>query len=56
MNVIGTKFIFTNKSDESCNVTRNKKMLIAQGYTKIEGVDFDEIFVPVTILNPLDYC
>ncbi|XP_062001067.1 uncharacterized protein LOC133718229 [Rosa rugosa] len=32
-NVIGTKWIFRNKSDEHGNVTRNKARLVAQGYT-----------------------
>ena len=31
VNVIGTKWIFKNKSDEMGNVTRNKARLVAQG-------------------------
>jgi hypothetical protein len=46
-NVIGTKWIFKNKSDEHGTVVRNKACLVAQGYTQIEGVDFDEIFALV---------
>ena len=42
VNVIGTKWIFKNKSDEHGIVTRNKSRLVAQGYTQVEGVDFDE--------------
>ena len=44
MNVIGTKWIFKNKSDTIGNVTRNKARLVAHGYSQIEGLDFDETF------------
>src|ERR1044072_7966291 len=53
INVIGTKWIFKNKSVESGTVTRNKARLVAQGYTQIEGVDFDETFSPVARLESI---
>jgi hypothetical protein len=34
-------------------VTRNKARLIAQGYTQIEGLDFDETFSPVARLESI---
>ena len=46
VNVIGTKWIFKNKLDEHGTVIRNKSRLVAQGYTLVEGVDFDETFAP----------
>ncbi|CAL9028710.1 unnamed protein product [Prunus brigantina] len=50
-NVIGTKWIFKNKTDEQGNVVRNKARLVAQGYTQMEGIDFDETFAPVARLE-----
>ncbi|CAL2260119.1 unnamed protein product [Prunus armeniaca] len=50
-NVIGTKWIFKNKTDEQGNVVRNKARLVAQGYTQMEGIDFDETFALVARLE-----
>jgi len=44
---IGTKWIFKNKLNESKNVIRNKTRLVAQGYTQIERINFEETFAPV---------
>ncbi|KAL0549183.1 hypothetical protein IC582_013664 [Cucumis melo] len=53
VNVIGTKWIFKNKTDETGCVTKNKARLVAQGYTQVEGVDFDETFAPVARLEAI---
>ena len=53
VNVIGIKWIFKNKSDEHGTVIRNKLRLVAQGYTQMEGVDFDETFAPVARLESI---
>jgi hypothetical protein len=34
-------------------VTRNKARLVAQGYTQVEGLDFDETFAPVARLESI---
>ena len=47
--IISTKWIFRNKTDAEGNVIRNKARLVAQGYSQVEGVDFDESFSPVTM-------
>jgi hypothetical protein len=52
-NVIGTKWIFKNKWDEHGIVVRNKARLVVQGYSQIEGVDFDETFAPVARLESI---
>ncbi|KAG9457652.1 hypothetical protein H6P81_002160 [Aristolochia fimbriata] len=53
VNVIGTKWVFKNKTDEEGNVVRNKARLVAQDYTQVEGVDFDEMFAPVARLESI---
>jgi len=39
--------------DESGNIIRSKARLVAQGYTQIEGIDFEETFVPVARLEAI---
>jgi len=53
MNVIGTKWIYKNKFDENETVTRYKARLVAQGYTQVEGLDFDETFAHVARLESI---
>ena len=45
--IIGTKWIFHSKTNEEGNVIHNKAHLVAQGYSQMEGVDYDETFAPV---------
>lgn len=52
-NIIGTKWVFKNKTNEEGVVVRNKARLVAQGYTQVEGVDFDETFAPVARLESI---
>jgi hypothetical protein len=52
-NIIGTKWIFQNKTDEHGTVVQNNARLVAQGYTQIEEVDFDETFAPVARLESI---
>ncbi|KAH9735120.1 hypothetical protein KPL71_017636 [Citrus sinensis] len=51
--IIGTKWVFRNKMDESGVVVRNKAGLVAQGYNQEEGIDFDETFAPVARLESI---
>ena len=52
-NIIGTKWVFRNKQDENGIVVRNKARLVAQGYSQVEGLDFDETFAPVARLEAI---
>ena len=51
--IIGTKWVFRNKTDEADIVTRNKARLVAKGYSQQEGIDFDETFAPVARLEAI---
>ncbi|KAI3685606.1 hypothetical protein L6452_34856 [Arctium lappa] len=51
--VIGTKWVFRNKRDESGVVVRNKARLVAKGYYQQEGIDYDETFAPVARLEAI---
>nr|GFC40808.1 hypothetical protein [Tanacetum cinerariifolium] len=44
---IGIKWVLKNKKDERGIVIINKARLVAQGHTQEEGIDYDEVFVPV---------
>ena len=50
---IGTKWVFRNKQDENSVVTRNKARLVAQGFTQVEGLDFEETYAPVVRLEAI---
>jgi hypothetical protein len=51
--VIGTKWVFQNKKDENGLIVRNKVRLVAQGYSQVEGLDFDETFAPIARLEAI---
>nr|GEY15450.1 putative reverse transcriptase, RNA-dependent DNA polymerase [Tanacetum cinerariifolium] len=50
---IGTKWVYRNKKDERGIVIRNKARLVAQGHTKEEGIDYEEVFVPVARIEAI---
>ena len=51
--VIGTKWVYRNKLDETGIVIRNKARLMAKGYNQEEGIDFGETFAPVARLKAI---
>nr|GEV12689.1 hypothetical protein [Tanacetum cinerariifolium] len=50
---IGTKWVFKNKKDERRIVVKNKARLVAQGHTQEEGIDYDEVCVPVARIEAI---
>ena len=51
--IIDKKWISHNKIDEMGNVIRNKARLVAQGYSQMEGVDYDETFAPIARMESI---
>ncbi|GJT34201.1 retrovirus-related pol polyprotein from transposon TNT 1-94 [Tanacetum coccineum] len=45
--------VFRNKLDENGIVSRNKARLVAQGYNQQEGIDYDETYALVAILESI---
>lgn len=46
--VVGSKWVFKVKRNEENKVTKFKARVVAQGFTQQFGVDFDEVYAPVT--------
>ena len=52
-NIISTKWVFHNKQDKNGVVIRNKARLIAQGFTQVESLDFEETYALVARLEAI---
>nr|GEX45969.1 putative ribonuclease H-like domain-containing protein [Tanacetum cinerariifolium] len=50
---IGTKWVLKNKKDKRGIVIRNKVRLVAQGHTHEEGINYEEVFTPVTRIEAI---
>jgi Reverse transcriptase (RNA-dependent DNA polymerase) len=49
-NIIGSKWVFKAKKDASGFIARYKARLVAQGFSQIGGVDYDDTYAPVARL------
>jgi hypothetical protein len=49
-NIIGSKWVLKAKKDAAGNVVRYKARLVAQGFSQIGGVDYDDTYAPVAKL------
>jgi hypothetical protein len=52
-NVVGSKWVFRIKRGPDGAILKYKARVVAQGFTQIEGVDYDETFAPVAKLASL---
>lgn len=48
---IDLKWVFKQKTDQNGKVAKHKARLVAKGYVQRHGIDYDEVFAPVTRLE-----
>jgi hypothetical protein len=48
---IGCKWVFMKKTDKDGSVHIYKARLVAKGFKHIHGIDYDETFLPITMLK-----
>ena len=52
-NVIRTKWVFRNKMNQQGKVVRNKARFVCKGYLAQEGIDYEETYALVAIIEAL---
>lgn len=45
--ILGSRWVFTYKKDDTNKIVKFKARLVAQGHTQIKGQSYDEVFSPV---------
>jgi hypothetical protein len=45
---VGCKLVFKVKTDADGNLVKHRSRLVTQGFTQVPGVDFAEMFAPVS--------
>ena len=51
--IVGTRWVFRNKLDDTWVIIRNKARLVAKGFTQIADLDYNETFAPVARLEEI---
>ncbi|KAI3751870.1 hypothetical protein L2E82_22961 [Cichorium intybus] len=51
--VVGSRWVFRNKTDDQGIVCRNKARLVVKGYSQQEEIDYDETYAPVARLEAI---
>jgi hypothetical protein len=51
--VVGSKWVFRTKRGPDGEIQKYKARVVAQGFTQVEGIDYDETFAPVAKLSSI---
>ncbi|KAI3691004.1 hypothetical protein L2E82_49218 [Cichorium intybus] len=51
--IIGSRWVFRNKTDDQGVVCRNKARLVVKGYSQQEGIDYDETYALVARIEAI---
>jgi Reverse transcriptase (RNA-dependent DNA polymerase)/GAG-pre-integrase domain/Integrase core domain len=51
--IVGSKWVFHIKRGPTGEIQKYKARIVAQGFTQIEGIDYNETFTPVTKLTSI---
>ena len=50
---IGVKWVYKKKTNANGEVERHKAQLMVKGYKQQKGIDYDEVFAPVTRMETI---
>ena len=53
VNIVGSRWVFCIKRDSSGKILKYRARLVAQGFTQMYGVDFQDTFAPVARLSSI---
>ena len=53
VNIVGSHFVFHYKHDADGHIASRKAQLVAQGFTQVEGIDYQETFSPTVKLSAI---
>jgi hypothetical protein len=51
--IVGSKWVFRTKRGPDGEIQKYKARVVAQGFTQVEGIDYDETFAPVAKLTSI---